>query len=139
MHAGKVSIAIVFALLVGGLSVPSQAQTLAAGTSWQNGLGSTLTITNVQATGQFSGYYVTAVASPGCQAVGIQQPLIGWISQSNAITFAVNWTAAGCNSVTAWSGNYNPNNGNISTIWILSSSPGWSNMNIGSDTFVPRP
>ncbi|MGZ5934662.1 MAG: avidin/streptavidin family protein [Rhizomicrobium sp.] len=111
----------------------------AAGSTWHNELGSTLTITTYNPnSGLFAGTYVTAVASPGCQAVGKPLPVTGWLNTpSNAMTFAVNWTPTGCNSVTSWSGRFNPSNGQIPTIWTLTGSAGWSNMNIGMDLFVP--
>jgi hypothetical protein len=135
-------VAAVLVLLSSGLFLPAQGapkKMLTTGSTWHNQLGSTLTIDNYnRTTGLFSGTYVTAVASPGCQAVGKAQPMIGWLNTgSNAMTFAVNWTATGCNSVTSWSGQYNDANGQFATIWMLSGSGGWSDMNIGSDLFVP--
>jgi hypothetical protein len=63
--------------------------------------------------------------------------MIGWLNTpSNAMTFAVNWTATGCSSVTSWSGRFNPANGQIPTIWTLTGSSGWANMNIGTNLFV---
>lgn len=108
--------------------------------AWENELGSIMTITSVDSsTGQISGNYMTAVAEPGCTAVGQQQPLTGWFSSSSsAITFSVNWLATGCNSVTSWSGRYDSGAQRIETIWTLTGPLGWSNMNLGTNSFWPQ-
>lgn len=133
----KIRLAIAAAMLGLTASQATSAQVSFKSGTWENELGSTMTITTVDPnSGQLSGYYVTAVAAPGCSAVGIQQPLTGWYSvTSSAITFAVNWLAPGCNSVASWSGRYNASTQKIDTIWTLTGKAGWSDMNIGTDTF----
>jgi Avidin family len=117
------------------------AKPFAADESWRNEFGSTLTVTSYNSnTGQIVGTYTTAVASPGCQAVGVPQAMVGWFNAaSNAMTFSVNWLPAGCNSVTSWSGQLSQANGQITTIWTLTGATGWANMNLGTNTFSPLP
>ncbi len=109
--------------------------------NWKNELGSVMTVTGIDPqTGAIAGVYVTAVASPGCDAVGKRQPLNGFYNAaSGSVTFAVNWLAQGCASVTSWSGNFDKAANNLPTIWILSANPGWASKSIGTNTFTRQP
>ena len=77
-----------------------------------------------------TGSYVNNAAGFQCQ--GTSYPLVGWYLNT-ATTFSVIWSnsAANCNSVTAWTGNYV--GGNFVMDWSLSQTGGPILM--GKDTF----
>ena len=110
---------------------------------WLNSLGSTLTITSVNAvTGKITGTYV----SPSGRF-----PLIGWINslprqqgKNNVlvVSFSVRWKnrAANFGSVTAWNGYYTIKKGKHTIVgqWLLSravSSFQWDHILTGQDVF----
>ncbi|WP_409975459.1 MULTISPECIES: avidin/streptavidin family protein [Xanthomonas translucens group] len=114
--------------------------------AWENQLGSTLTITAVQPSGQLSGTYVSPSGTTGSV-----YPLIGWFaspvagstapSKLPAITFSVQWGSYG--SLTAWTGTCDASGGvpTITTVWHLArtaSQYSWDHMLTNSDVFVPK-
>jgi hypothetical protein len=113
--------------------------------TWQNELGSRLTIESVQS-GVLSGTYQTAVSSGACaqgkfQVSGVTDTDSG--DGGNNIGFAVSWRndTSNCKSVTAWSGQvFNPGpNQVIFAFWLLTVESGaadvWQDTLIGQDTF----
>ncbi len=119
---------LIVSIVYGG---PAVAQQLKADTvfTWVNELGSKMT-TSWGADGLITGTYVTAV---GCGA-GTPKPLSCWWNNC-AMTFTVNWQE--CNSLTAWTGNYNPATTSLATLWLLTVSgpPQWNSIIAGADTF----
>jgi len=111
---------------------------------WVNELGSTLKITNIDASsGRVSGSYKSSSGTSGKA-----YPLIGWVNYQipqaaadNAVVVcsSVHWGPYG--SVTTWNGIYHPEKQNpmIKTQWLLVRSNSkfvWDHMLTGSTTFV---
>lgn len=110
---------------------------------WTNAGNSTLTITNVDPYGQFTGTYVNgettsfpcATASDVFQVEG--QVHTADPSTGDNITFAVNWTNAttDCDTVTRWSGILSPSGDTMTTNWVLAMD-GSTNAIVGIDVFT---
>jgi hypothetical protein len=120
------------------LSVANAAAAFDPTGTWQNELGSTMTITSFSG-GQFSGTYSSPVSGGGGQVEG---PLTGSLA-GDAIAFVVNW--GNLNSVTAWSGLVGTANEGeqnmIYALWHLAETPGapdqwWESILAGVDLFV---
>jgi hypothetical protein len=117
--------------------------------TWKNQLGSTLTISNIDASsGQISGSY----RSPSGAGSNTEYPLLGWVntiqpgtSHTNhvvVVSFSVRWGQIG--TVTAWNGSYtiNDNPPVIIGQWLLSrpnSDYGWDHVLTGQDQFHRSP
>ncbi|HYO49769.1 MAG TPA: avidin/streptavidin family protein [Chloroflexia bacterium] len=112
--------------------------------TWQNELGSTLTIESVQS-GVLSGTYETAVSDGSC-AGGIKFQVSGVTdtdSGGHNIGFTVSWYTGSpkCNSVTAWSGQVlNPGPSQyINAFWLLTvesdQEDSWAATHVGLDVF----
>lgn len=130
---------VVAAALLVAAWVPARAEVkIAAGSSWVNGDGSVLTVTEIGPKGQLTGTMTTSV---GCGAKQ-PQPITGWYYPGRgggAISFSVHWS--GCNSVTTWLGQYNSATGHFQALWYLAmaSAPTWNGILAGSHVFVPQP
>jgi len=107
--------------------------------TWQSQNGSILTIAAADsASGRLAGDFVTTNSGPGCEANGAHQPIAGWYNWTNhVLTFSVNWTEKGCDSVVAWSGHFDSATGGIKVIWTRVSGLNGSNMNTGVGDFLP--
>jgi len=128
----KLSALLLVLTVLAGTPAQAQDAALAAGSSWTNELGSTLTIDSVSADGTISGSYVSAV---GCDA-GTSFPMNGTV-QGVAITFDVNW-GANCGSVTSWTGAYDADMNAIRTLWYLAQNTSeWSGILAGANNFRP--
>lgn len=94
-----------------------QPQARAVG-EWTNQSGSTLTIEAVSPGGMITGSYVNRAAGFGCQNTAY--PVTGWLN-GTAITFSVTWSssAESCNSVTGWTGSFDPSFTTLSTHWSI--------------------
>ncbi|NER48304.1 MAG: hypothetical protein F6J92_16700 [Symploca sp. SIO1A3] len=107
--------------------------------TWENELGSTMTINSVT-DGEVRGNYTTAVSSSGC-AQG-EFPLVGRAS-TPSLGFVVSWKndKADCQSVTAWSGKLQGfgDKAKIVTTWLLtvqtSPSNNWQSTWVNKDIF----
>ena len=114
---------------------------LTAGSRWQNELGSVMTITSVDESGNFSGTYGSSVGEPtppppfpfnGRYQVG--GTTLGW---------AVSYYGGEFHSTAAWSGQVQFKAGSpiIYTTWVLTRTTkpeeNWNSTNVGFDTFVP--
>lgn len=124
------------------LSFHLQAQELLG--AWQNQLGSTLVLTEVDdETGFIKGHYTSPVGTDG-----EAYPLVGWINSKPpedgkhqvkvVITFSVRWGEYG--SVTSWAGTYEERDGipTITTMWLLArptADASYSHIMNGSDVF----
>ncbi|QRN42883.1 autotransporter [Xanthomonas oryzae pv. oryzae] len=113
----------------------------------KNQLGSTLTITAVQPSGQLSGTYISPSGTTGSV-----YPLVGWFCQSGCWVdgieqtarhhfFSVHWGNYG--SMTAWTGTCDASGGvpTITTVWHLvrtASQYAWDHMLTNSDVFRPQ-
>lgn len=118
---------------------------------WKNQLGSTLTISTLDAsTGKLSGTYISPSGTAGSSV-----ELTGWINNFapitgntvTAIAFSVQWGKYG--SITSWTGTCENNASSdekikiptIKTIWNLvrsSSQYSWDHILTNSDVFTPR-
>ncbi len=133
----KIVISMVSCLVMGSTAIsaaPSNSIT------YKNQRGSTLTLTwnSEQANaGSLTGSFITAVGN--CKAaIGQPVPVTGYYN-GNAIALIVNYPA--CNSVVAMTGNFNRNNDELKTIWLVARKAddpvqaNWDANTIGSDTF----
>jgi hypothetical protein len=115
------------------VTAPAANAPVAAIWTWTNQYGSTLAVTNFNAsTGQISGTYTNQAA--GSCDVGKPQGMTGWLAQGSAtaISFTVNWL--GCGSTTVWTGQINKASG-FQGLWLLSvAAPvAWNGISAGAD------
>jgi len=142
MRNGLQAMMLGSALLLCAVPLSAQAQTnspakVTPGMSWVNEFGAVLKVSAVGSDGLLSGTYTTNV---GCGA-GQAQPMTGWYypgEAGGAITFSVSW--AGCDSVTAWTGQFDNATSRFQALWYLSlaSAPTWNGIVAGSNYFVPQ-
>ncbi len=108
--------------------------------TWENELGSTMTINSVSPDGEVRGSYQTAVSASSC-AKGTF-PLVGRTNLPS-LGFVVSWTndSSKCSSVTAWSGQLQTVRGEnqIVTTWLLTAQTvprnNWQSTTINQDIF----
>ncbi|MGJ3265602.1 MAG: avidin/streptavidin family protein [Salinarimonas sp.] len=117
---------------------PTVGQELAAGGTWANTRGSTLTIDSVQPDGAIAGTYVNRAPGFACQ--GTPFPAAGWVN-GDKISFSVDWRnqAEDCNSITSWVGYLSA--GRIVTNWDLVYTDATEQRPMfqrGSDLFTPQ-
>lgn len=108
--------------------------------TWENELGSTMTINSVSPDGEVRGSYETAVSASGC-AKGTF-PLVGRTNLPS-FGFVVSWTntLSRCSSVTAWSGQLQTLGGQdqLVTTWLLTAQTvprnNWQSTTVNKDIF----
>ena len=108
--------------------------TLTAGSVWINQSGSTITFTSVDPTnGQLSGFYINNAKGYSCQ--GIPYQVTGY-TYGTLISWSVNWRNAyqDCQSMTGWTGFYDPSSGTFKTSWNLVFN---NKISDGNDVFKP--
>ncbi len=110
--------------------------------TWTNELGSTLVIDPVVG-GAVTGSYTTAVSDEACaQGEFAVAGRTDVDSGGQSVAWTVSWTneQSRCNSVTAWSGQYDPDDDVITTFWLLSRQTppdqDWASTNVGVDEFL---
>lgn len=104
--------------------------------AWKNELTSTMTL--MQANGQLTGVYASAVADTN-PPIATQGDIQGYVD-GNLISFVVHWRDF--QAITAWVGRLT-STGEIETLWqmIKQVKPGfeWESINANSDTFSRVP
>ena len=113
---------------------------------WKNELGSTLSVTSVNAaTGAIAGTYSSPSGTSGQKFA-----LVGWTNSAaaqpgkdnaTAVAFSVRWGNYG--SITSWTGTCKEVNGvaTIHTLWHLAASLSnfsWDHINSNTDVFTPK-
>jgi hypothetical protein len=137
----KCSVAVL--ALLAGVPVSAQEKPTApapskftSGRTWVNVDGSEFAVLTVTPSGLINGTITTKI---GCGA-NKPHPVTGWFypaPNGGAITFSANW--GGCNSVTAWSGQFNNTANRFQALWFLTtaSAPTLNGVVAGSHFFVP--
>ncbi len=130
MRKSSLLIAIFISLTL--WSASAYAQSIPAGSVWQNQRGSLFQINTVSANGLLTGFYVNKAAGYQCQNYGY--PMTGWVV-GTSVSFSVNWNngVVNCNSTTGWTGYVSGNT--LVTKWNLSAS-GSTTILSGADTFT---
>lgn len=117
-----------------GRAKPGTGATTNFAGTWNNELGSTMTL--VQTGDTLSGEYESAVSSGGSTTIGDLQ---GY-ADGDLIAFIVHWRDF--EAITAWAGQLEPNVSpdTIKTLWQMTKQVAageeWSSINAGSDEFV---
>lgn len=109
----KIVIALAVWLIGAGMA---QAQSIEAGSVWDNQSGSVLYIDEVRENGHFHGRYVNNAPGYACQ--GVEYRVVG-DAFAPLISFSVVWKAEEetCHTITAWTGEYDADV--ITTQWSL--------------------
>jgi hypothetical protein len=105
--------------------------------TWTNEHQSILSVDSVTADGLLTGTF-TNKAPKSCD-INSPQPMTGWIGYGStgiAISFTVIFK--GCDSITTWSGQVDPQTGNFTALWLLSLEMpiAWNGITANTDTFT---
>ena len=128
----KISVLITVFVSLTLWSASVYAQSIPAGSVWQNQRNSAFQVTAIDANGMLAGIYVNRAQGYQCQ--NVIYPMTGWVLGAS-VSFSVIWNngTTNCNSTTAWAGYVTGIT--LVTQWNLSVS-GSTVITAGADTFT---